>query len=107
MAGNDRNWTPSDETLIIMNKDSITPSELRDVIQECFIHAHGDEEQAMFILKEQSYKAGLFWDRPDKKGIIKLIPKLVEIAQDFRSPEVITANRIKIQGLLAKCSEKD
>lgn len=105
MMDDKKMWKPTDRTLEIIQKDSVTPLEVRDVIIECFCYAHGDYEQALHILKTQAVKAGMLWQLPDRRGISNWIPLLAEVASTFRSPEIIEQNKQKIGGLLRKCSD--
>ena len=105
MKNGDKIWTPSERMMEILGKDSVTPDEVKEVIIECFCYAHGDYEQALYILKNQAIGVGMYWEKPDKEGLMNLIPRLADIARDFRNPEVIERNKMKVQGLLRKCSD--
>ena len=103
MAASEKVWEPSEETIGILEKESVTPLEVCTVLTECFIYAHGDKVQAIYILKNQANKVGLSLERPDKEGILRVIPQLAEVAKDFRSPQIIEKNKRKIEGLIRKC----
>ena len=105
MAAEDKLWNPSEKTKAIIEKETVTPEEVREVIVECFCQAHGDYEQAMFILKQQSIEAGMLWNKPTKAGITRLLPMLAKVARSFRNPDLIIQNRTKVETLLAKCVE--
>ena len=96
-------WIPSEDIIEIMNKDSVTPEELQEVLIDCFTFAHGDPEIAMFTLKKQAKDVGLYWDEPDRLGLEKLIMRLEDVARSFRSPETIQQNKTKFQTMLRKC----
>ena len=96
-------WKPSESIREIMNKDQVTPIEVREVLVECFIFAHGDPTIAMLTLKKQAKDVGLFWDGPDRDGLERLIVKLEDVAKSFRNPETIQQNRSKFQSLLRRC----
>ncbi len=96
-------WKPSERTASILKQTTVTPEDIRDVMEECFTFAHGDIEQAVLILQKQAADIGMWWSKPDCVGMAKLIPKLEEVASQFRNPELILQNRLKIQNLLRKC----
>lgn len=87
----------------IMQKDEVTPLEVKEVLIDCFCHAHGDPVIALHILKKQARDAGIDWDHPDKKAFEILIPRLAIVASSFRSPEIISENKQKFNYLLNKC----
>ena len=98
-------WTPSERTRHIIQKEEVTPKEILDVVIECFCHAHTDCEQALYILKNQSINVGMIWEMPDKRGLQKMIPILEDISRSFRNPDIISANKAKIQSLLRRCTD--
>jgi hypothetical protein len=103
----DNVWEPSEKTRDIMDKNTVTPTEVYHVIEECFCHAHGDCEQGKLILSQQARKTGMDCKEPDLEGLMALIPRLVEVAKTFRDPEIIQANKRKITNLLKKCRDPD
>ena len=105
MKDNNKVWKPSDRMMKILEKETVTPEEIKDVIVECFCYAHGDYEQALYILKNQMISVGMYWDKPNKEGLMKLVPRLAEVAKDFRNPEVIEKNKMKVQHLFSKCPD--
>ena len=76
MKDKDRVWNPPPEVKEIMQKDEVTPLEVKEVLIDCFCHAHGDPVIALHILKKQARDAGIDWDHPDKKAFEILIPRL-------------------------------
>ena len=103
----DKVWEPSEETKDILDKDTVTPTEVFSVIEECFCHAHGDCEQGKLILRQQERNVGLDCDSPDIEGLNYLIPRLADVAKNFRDPEIIDKNKRKIAFLLKKCIDPD
>ena len=106
MAVTTKVWKPSDRMIEIVEKEAVSPEEVKDVIIECFCYAHGDYEQALYIMKNQSIEVGMLWEKPDKAGLMNLVPRLAEVAQDFRNPEIIVKNKRKVENLLRKCSDE-
>ena len=98
-------WEPSEATREILEKNTVTPTEVYAVIEECFCHAHGDCEQGKLILGQQARKAGLDTECIDIEGLMNLVPRLAEVAKNFRDPEIIHANKRKISTLIKKCSD--
>ena len=105
MKNSDKIWKPSDRMMEIMKQESVTPEEVKEVLVECFCYAHGDYEQALYIIKNQAVSVGMYWEKPDKAGLMKLVPELAKVAKDFRNPEVIMRNKMKVQALLTRCSD--
>ena len=99
-------WTPSARFCEISDKESITPNELKEALHECFTAAVGGEEKlSELTLKKQFSDLGVNWDEPTKEGIIKVMGKLSELAQKYRSEEVIRANYNKMMKLVNKCRD--
>ena len=100
----DRNiWMPDLEIQKIMAKDEITPLELKEVLVDCFSYAHGDPVIANHILNKQAADAGIDWNNPDKRSFEIIIPRLVQVAESFMNPGVISANKMKFRSLISKC----
>lgn len=85
--------------------------DVRDALVNCFYEAHcadteleQDEmtgrDYCLSIVKKDFVEQGVDFDNPTKEGILKVINKLAEFSQSFRSQEVITKHKQEILDLL-------
>lgn len=96
-------WEPTGKTKECLKKDTITKDELKECLEECIIHATGDENIARSTLKKQASDAGVDWEDPDRNGLEKMIENLKDVSENFRQEEVTRKNYFKLKRLLDKC----
>lgn len=99
----DLGWSPSEKFERIMNKDDVTPTDLKEALKECYIDASGgDKQMAINVLKKQFDEAGASWDDPTVSGIRDVMDRLADVTKNFRSEDVVKENYQKMMKLLRK-----
>jgi hypothetical protein len=99
-------WKNTPTLCKAMEKDKITPEELKQCLIECFTTAlGGDGAITLTTLKKQAIEVGMDWERPTKEGIVMIMNRLKSIALKFRDREVVESNYRKMMQLVARCEE--
>ncbi len=99
----DLEWEPSGRFKQIMEKDEVTPMDLKEALMECYINASGgDDEIAVNILKKQFKEAGASWREPTVSEIKEVMDRLADISEDFRDEELVKENYQKMMKLIRK-----
>ena len=94
-------WSPSEKFKRIMEKEEVSPMDLREALEECYIDASAEDEQmALNILKKQFREAGASWDDPTVSDIKDVMDNLADVTRQFRSEDVVEENYQKMMKLI-------
>ena len=96
-------WVPPADIKKLMEKPSITTSELLDAVTDCYFHILGGNELALDIIMQQVTKLGINTDNPSKDNLLRLIGELDKVAAAFMDRKDLNRSKNRLTNYVSLC----
>ena len=106
MTPSEKSWIPPDDFKELLKQDNITPTQLLDVITDCYFYVLGGNDMSLQMIIQQVTKLGIDTDNPSKAKLERLIEELDKVSESFASPRVVSRSKHQLANFVNLCTTK-